>query len=228
MPGAVLRHPCLHAQPFVVDDAHPDERLGLPTVCRVEADGVGEAVDDAVRRAPVEDERVARLDAHRLVADVEVDSEPEREQNDAAACEPFSSLTACELASSYADSSSASSEPSAAPVRSTTSSSSSYSALRVGNSGTSSGKRARISERSSASTRSSSAPESVVSASSDLPAASASVFHFNKHSGRARTLSLGELSLPPCPCLPSPQQPWASSYSWRWRCSWGHQLHFRA
>ena len=41
-----------------------------------------EAVHDAVRRGAIEDERVARLDAHCLVPHVEVNGEAKGEEDD--------------------------------------------------------------------------------------------------------------------------------------------------
>ena len=73
------RLPRLHAQPDVVKiRAHADERALLPAVGRVRANGTREAVHYAVRRTAVEDECVARLDAHRLVPHVEVNGEADR------------------------------------------------------------------------------------------------------------------------------------------------------
>ena len=79
---STLRLPRLHAQPDAVNRGHADERARLPAVGRVQANGMREAVHDAVRRGAIEDERVARLDAHCLVPHVEVNGEAKGEEDD--------------------------------------------------------------------------------------------------------------------------------------------------
>ena len=79
---STLRLPRLHAQPDAVNRGHADERARLPAVGRVRANGMREAVHDAVRRGAIEDERVARLDAHCLVPHVEVNGEAKGEEDD--------------------------------------------------------------------------------------------------------------------------------------------------
>ena len=71
--GAELRSrlPRLHAQPEAVNLDHADERARLSAVGRVRANGMREAVHDAVRCGAVEYECVARLDAHRLMPHVD-------------------------------------------------------------------------------------------------------------------------------------------------------------
>ena len=79
---STLRLPRLHAQPDAVNRGHTDERARLPAVGRVRANGMREAVHDAVRRGAIEDERVARLNTHRRVPHVEVHGEAKGEEDD--------------------------------------------------------------------------------------------------------------------------------------------------